>query len=40
MKLIKKLGTKLNKNGFRQSWAEFLCEMPNCGKIIVILVMV
>ena len=29
MKLIRKLGTRLNKSGNKVSWAEFLCEFDN-----------
>ena len=34
MKLIKNLGSRINKTGRKQSWAEFLCEIPECGKIV------
>ena len=32
MKLIKKLGTRLDKNGYKRSWAEFYCEF--CKQIV------
>src|SRR3972149_6142890 len=35
MKLIRKLGVKKNKSDNNVSWAEFLCEIPNCGKIVI-----
>lgn len=34
MKLIRKLGTRKNKNGNNVSWAEFLCEISECGGIV------
>ena len=34
MQLIRKLGTKVNKNGILVSWAEFICEIQGCGKIV------
>src|SRR3972149_405890 len=32
MKLLRKLGTRTDKNGYKRSWAEFLCEISNKGK--------
>ena len=34
MKLIKKLPARKDKKGKSESWAEFLCEVPKCGKIV------
>lgn len=34
MKFIKKLGTRLNKNGTPESWGEFLCPNTECNKIV------
>lgn len=34
MKLIRKLGTRINKTGHLQSWGEFLCPNPECNKIV------
>ena len=34
MKLLRKLGTRTDKNGYKRSWAEFLCKISNCGKIV------
>ena len=34
MKLIKKLGTSVNRNGTVESWAEFQCPKPICNKIV------
>ena len=34
MKLIRKLGMRLNKNGTKVYWGEFLCPNPECNKIV------
>lgn len=34
MKLIRKLGTRVDKNGYKRSWGEFLCPDPICNKIV------
>lgn len=35
MKLIKRLLAKKDVNGEWVCWAEFLCEIPQCGKIVI-----
>ena len=34
MKLLKILNTRKDKNGHWKRWAEFLCEISNCAKIV------
>lgn len=34
MKLIRKTGTRLNKNGTKIRYGEFLCSIFDCGKIV------
>src|SRR3989304_7015837 len=34
MKLLKHLPTRISKNGRIESWAEFLCEIHGCGRVV------